>query len=197
MGKQKSRRKKHQKNYVSTIVGAGLLITGIALLLLLTQNEGTTSAQSPSSDRSVTPMEVNFAAPELALENLDGETQSLADFEGNVVLVNNWATWCPPCKAEMPSLKKFHDAHAEQGFTVIAVEAGDGLEEVLAFAQSYDLTFPVWLDPNGAALDAFKNGSLPNSYVIDRTGTVRLAWTGEISLAMLEKHDTPLIEENN
>ena len=197
MGKQKSRRKKHQKNYVSTIVGAGLLITGIALLLLLTQNEGTTSAQSPSSDRSVTPMEVNFAAPELALENLDGETQSLADFEGNVVLVNNWATWCPPCKAEMPSLKKFHDAHAEQGFTVIAVEAGDGLEEVLAFAQSYDLTFPVWLDPNGAALDAFKNGSLPNSYVIDRTGTVRLAWTGEISLAMLEKHVTPLIEESN
>ena len=197
MGKQKSRRKKHQKNYVSTIVGAGLLITGIALLLLLTQNEGTTSAQSPSSDRSVTPMEVNFPAPELALENLDGETQSLADFEGNVVLVNNWATWCPPCKAEMPSLKKFHDAHAEQGFTVIAVEAGDGLEEVLAFAQSYDLTFPVWLDPNGAALDAFKNGSLPNSYVIDRTGTVRLAWTGEISLAMLEKHVTPLIEESN
>lgn len=197
MGKQKSRRKKQKQNYVSTIVGAGLFIAGIALLLLLTQNEGSTSAQSSSSDRSVTPMEVNFAAPELALENLDGETQSLADFEGNVVLVNNWATWCPPCKAEMPSLKKFHDAHAEQGFTVIAVEAGDGFEEVLAFAQSYDLTFPVWLDPNGAALDAFKNGSLPNSYVIDRTGTVRLAWTGEISLAMLEKHVTPLIEESN
>ncbi len=198
MGKQKSRRKKQKHNYVSTIVGAGLFIAGIALLLLLTQNESSTSAQSPSSsDRSVTPMEVNFPAPELALENLDGETQSLADFSGSVILVNNWATWCPPCKAEMPSLKKFHDAHTEQGFTVIAVEAGDGSEEVLAFAQSYDLTFPIWLDPNGAAIDAFKNGSLPNSYVIDRAGNVRLAWTGEISLAMLEKHVTPLIEESN
>lgn len=197
MGKQKSRIKRQKQNYVSMFIGAGLLIVGIALLLMLTQNEGTTSAQSSSTDRSVTPVQVNFPAPDLALENLEGETQSLADFEGNVVLVNNWATWCPPCKAEMPSLKKFHDTHTEQGFTVIAVEAGDGMEEVLAFAQSYDLTFPVWLDPNGAALGAFKNGSLPNSYVIDRTGTVRLAWTGEISLAMLEKHVTPLIEENN
>lgn len=197
MGKQKSRKKRKKQNLISTVIGAGLLIIGIALLLLLTQNGGTTSAQSSASDRSVIPMEVNFPAPELSLANLDGETQSLAEFEGKVVLVNNWATWCPPCKAEMPSLKKFHDAHAEEGFTVIGVEAGDGVEEVLAFAQSYDLTFPVWLDPHGAALDAFKNGSLPNSYVIDRTGTVRLAWTGEISLAMLEKHVTPLIEESN
>jgi peroxiredoxin len=59
------------------------------------------------------------------------------------------------------------------------------------------MNFPVWLDPNSDALRAFGNGSLPSSYVIDRAGTVRYAWTGEISKAMLEKYVTPLIEESN
>ena len=97
----------------------------------------------------------------------------------------------------MPTLKKFHDAHTAEGFTIIAVEAGDGKDEVLQFANSLGLTFPIWLDPEGAALNAFNNGNLPNSYVIDRSGTVRYAWTGEISLAMLEKYVTPLIAESN
>jgi peroxiredoxin len=149
------------------------------------------------ADLSVIPMAVNYPAPQLALENVNGKTESLADFGGQVLLLNNWATWCPPCKAEMPTLKKFHDTHSAEGFTIIAVEAGDGKEEVLQFANSLGLTFPIWLDPDGAALNAFKNGNLPNSYVIDRSGTVRYAWTGEISLAMLEKYVTPLIAESN
>ena len=197
MGKQKTRKQRKRKTNISAYIGGGLMLVGTAMLLLLTQNEGVSSAQAPTTERSVTPMEVNFPAPELALENLEGETQSLEEFQGKVVLLNNWATWCPPCKAEMPSLKKFHDAHADDGFTVIAVEAGDKFEEVFAFAQSLDLTFPVWLDPNGDSLRVISNGSLPNSYVIDREGTVRLAWTGEISLTMLEKFVTPLIEESN
>jgi len=193
MSKHKYHKKRKQQKNISALIGAGLVVAGVALLFLLTQKQP--SVQASSSEFSVTPMEVNFAAPELALQNLEGQSQSIADFAGKVVLVNNWATWCPPCKAEMPSLKKFHDAHAKEGFTVIAVEAGDGLEEVQAFAKSFGLTFPVWLDPNGAALNAFHNANLPNSYVIDRTGTIRLAWTGEISLTMLEKFVTPLIAE--
>lgn len=196
MGRQKYRKERQKKQTLSALTGAGLLILGLASFLFLAQNKDE-SAEAAANERSVTPMEVSFPAPELALENLAGETQSLADFNGDVILVNNWATWCPPCKAEMPSLKKFHDEHTGEGFTVIAVEAGDKYDEVLAFAQSLDLTFPVWLDPQGASLRVINNGSLPNSYVIDRAGTVRLAWTGEISLAMLEKFVTPLIEEKN
>ena len=149
------------------------------------------------ADLSVIPVAVNYPAPQLALENVNGKTESLADFNGKVLLLNNWATWCPPCKAEMPTLKKFHDAHSADGFTIIAVEAGDGKEEVLQFSESLGLTFPIWLDPDSSALNAFKNGNLPNSYVIDRNGTVRYAWTGEISLSMLEKYVTPLIAESN
>ena len=194
MGRQKFRKQRQKKQILPALTGAGLLILGLASFLFLA---GKQDSSAVGDERSVTPMEVNFPAPELALENLEGDTQSLADFKGDVILVNNWATWCPPCKAEMPSLKEYHDVHARDGFTVIAVEAGDKYDEVLAFAQSLDLTFPVWLDPNGASLQAINNGSLPNSYVIDRTGTVRLAWTGEISLGMLEKFVTPIIQESN
>lgn len=78
---------------------------------------------------------------------------------------------------------------------IIAIEAGDAKDAVSQFAQSYNLNFQVWLDPDGSSLKAFGNGSLPNSYVIDRLGIVRYAWTGEINLAMLEKYVTPLIAE--
>src|SRR5574339_79424 len=86
---------------------------------------------------SVVPVSVNLAAPELTLENINGQTESLATYRGNVVLVNNWATWCPPCKAEMPTLAAYYDEHRSEGFTIIAIEAGDSLEVVGPFVQSY------------------------------------------------------------
>ncbi len=195
--KHKQRKKHQQRTNTSAIIGAGLVLFGIVLFLVLSNKEGTSSTSPSTEGLSVVPVEVNFPAPQLALENLEGETQSLADFQGDIVLVNNWATWCPPCKAEMPTLKKYHDTHAAEGFTIIAVEAGDEKDEVLGFANSLGLTFPVWLDPNGDSLNAIHNGNLPNSYVIDRTGTVRYAWTGEVNMTVLEKFITPLIAENN
>ena len=77
------------------------------------------------------------------------------------------------------------------------MEAGDAKDTVAEFAKSLGLPFPVWLDPESASINAIHNGSLPNSYVIDRTGTVRYAWTGEVTMTMLEKYITPLIAENN
>jgi len=122
-----------------------------------------------------------------------GEIESLADYRQNVVLVNNWATWCPPCRAEMPTLQAYYEAHKDQGFTLLAIEAGDPPGQVAQFVQAYGLTFNVWLDADKAALVAFKNPNLPNSYVIDRAGMVRYAWTGAIRRAMLEKYVTPLL----
>ena len=191
----KYRRKIVKSQRQSFIIGVFLVLIGITLFVVLQKTDG--EAATPMADLSVIPVAVNFPAPQLALENVNGKTESLADFNGQVLLLNNWATWCPPCKAEMPTLKKFHDAHSAEGFTIIAVEAGDGKDEVLQFTTSLGLTFPIWLDPDGAALNAFKNGNLPNSYVIDRNGIVRYAWTGEISLAMLEKYVSPLIAESN
>jgi len=112
-----------------------------------------------------------------------------------VLLVNHWATWCPPCKAEMPTLQAYYEKHGDQGFTIIAIDAGEPATEVEKFVKSHTLTFPVWLDPTQVATVVFRNPGLPSSYVIDRKGNVRLAWAGAISQKTLEKYVTPLVEE--
>lgn len=190
---KKKYRRKQKKTFPIVPVVIGLFLIGFAVLALTSPKPESTAAAS----NSVVPVEVNYAAPELTLNTLDGETESLADYLGQVVLVNNWATWCPPCKAEMPTLVAYHNEHTADGFSIIAVDAGEPADVVAQFAKDFGMKFPVWLDPDSAALRAFGNGSLPNSYVIDRTGTVRLAWTGEINRAMLEKYVTPLITESN
>ncbi|HSL42429.1 MAG TPA: redoxin domain-containing protein [Anaerolineales bacterium] len=188
MSKKKYRRRS-QKSYPILPTAAGLLLIGFAFVVMASPRSQS-NAQSLSS---VVPVEVNFAAPELSLESLTGEREALANYRGSIVLVNNWATWCPPCKAEMPTLASYYDQHKSEGFTIIAIDAGDPVNVVSPFVQSYHLEFPVWLDPDGESLRAFGNGTLPNSYVIDRAGMVRYAWTGEISKAMLEKYITPLL----
>jgi peroxiredoxin len=96
----------------------------------------------------------------------------------------------------MPTLVAFYNEHAQDGLMIVAIEAGEPKEQVRQFADLYQMPFSVWLDPEHKALDAFKNSNLPNSYVIDRTGTVRLTWTGEINREMLEKYVTPLLTGN-
>jgi peroxiredoxin len=179
--------------FAMLLMGAGLVVIGAALsAIVFTRNRpGPTLAE----EASVVPAPVNFAAPALSLPNTSGVTESLADYRGRVVLVNNWATWCPPCKAEMPTLQAYFEAHQSEGLTVIGIEAGESAAQVQAFAESLGVTFPMWVDTETASLVAFHNGSLPNSYVIDRSGTVRLAWIGEIGRGMLEKHVTPLLSE--
>ncbi len=194
MTKKKYRRQRH-KSFPIVPVALGLFLIGFAFMAMVKPKAANNAASDEGTSSSVVPFPVNYAAPELSLQNINGETEALADYRDKVVLVNNWATWCPPCKAEMPTLVAYHNAHIADGFTVIAVEAGEPADLVSQFADSFQMTFPVWLDPNGKSLRAFGNGTLPNSYVIDRTGTVRYAWTGEISQAMLEKYVTPLIVE--
>ena len=175
------------------LMGAGLVVIGAALSAIVFTRERPAAASADGP--SVVPASVDFAAPALSLPNTSGNTESLTDYRGRVVLVNNWATWCPPCKAEMPTLQAYFEAHQSEGLTVIGIEAGESAAQVRAFAESIGVTFPMWVDTETASLAAFHNGSLPNSYVIDRTGTVRLAWIGEISRSMLEKHVTPLLSE--
>ncbi len=189
-----SRARKRSNLLIQLMAGSGLILVGIALFMLLKPGTGS-AAPASAAEESVVPVAVSYRAPELSLTDVHGVTGSLADYRGRVVLLNNWATWCPPCKAEMPTLESFYEAHAQAGFTIVAVEAGETQADVLPFMQRYGMTFTVWLDPTHAALDAFHNGNLPNSYVIDRSGMVRYAWTGAISRSMLEQYVTPLIAQ--
>jgi thiol-disulfide isomerase/thioredoxin len=176
------------------MLGAGLILIGVAASVILF-NWGAEHAGSPDITSGIIPVAVNYRAPGISLLDLNGVEQFLSDYEGKVVLVNNWAIWCPPCKAEMPTLQAYYEDHRTDGFTLIAINAGDAPEDVRQFVGEYGLTFPVWLDPKMIALDRFQNDRLPSSYVIDGWGTVRYTWTGPISDEMLEKYVTPLMEE--
>lgn len=171
------------------MIGLGLIVVGAASFFLIPKVDNTADAFS------VVPVEVSYPAPKLALTDLVGDAVSLNDWRDHVVLVNNWAIWCPPCKAEMPELQAYYHNHQDDGFTVIAIESGEPVADVAQFAKVYGLTFPVWPDEHTLALEAFQNWELPNSYIIDRSGMVRLAWVGPISEQMLEKYVTPLLRE--
>jgi cytochrome c biogenesis protein CcmG, thiol:disulfide interchange protein DsbE len=174
-----------------------ILLLGLGLILIAASAYMVLQDAPPQADLTVVPVQTAFPSPELTLTDLEGITRSLSDYEGQVVLVNLWATWCPPCKAEMPTLQAYHDKYTEKGFTVIAINDGDPTSDVVQFVKEYQLTFPVWLDPTYIATeDAFKTMNLPSSFVIDRSGTVRLYWVGEIDSKMLETHVTPIIKEN-
>lgn len=176
------------------IAGLGLLVLGVGSLAYLARPR----AEPVSTEKdwvSVVPDKVDFPAPELNLTDTDGNAVSLSNTLGQVVLVNNWAFWCPPCRAELPELQAYYDAHRKQGFTTIGIEAGDEKVDVDYHVKLFKLTYPIWLDPNEESLRVFHNESLPNSYVIDKTGRMRLSWVGVIDRAMLEKYVTPLLEE--
>jgi peroxiredoxin len=181
-----------QKSIFMLLVAAGLFFIGAAIVIFFLPKA---REQALAAGYSVIPAEVDLPAPDLTLTDLSGNTVSLSDYPGRIVLVNNWATWCPPCKAEMPVLEAYYEAHASQDFVIVAIESGEPASQVADFVSQYGLTFPVWLDPGGLALEAFHNWDLPSSYVIDGDGVIRLSWTGPISRAMLEEYLTPLLEK--
>lgn len=170
-------------------LGLGLALIAVAILRILQDSP-------PQTDLTAVPVKVSYAAPDLELIDTNGNPASLAGYRGQVVLVNLWATWCPPCKAEMPALESYYRTHLEDGFVIVAINDGDPTPDVVQFVQDYKLTFPVWLDPTYIATEqAFKTLNLPSSFVIDRQGTVVLSWVGGTNLKTLEKYVTPVIED--
>lgn len=173
------------------MIGFGFLALGISFLLLTNQSTSLASVQ----DFSTVPVQVDFPAPELNLTTLGGDPVSLSDYLGKVVLVNLWATWCPPCREEMPTLQAFYEKYKSDGFVLIAINQGETLPQVNPFVTEFKLTFPIWLDTGSEAGRVFETMNLPSSYVIDRTGRVRLMWIGGISKKNLEKYVPDVIKE--
>lgn len=177
------------------LIGVGLLVLGVVALVMLPKPDA--SAQSEGSKPSLPsaiPAQVDFPAPEVSVRDLEGNKVKLSDYQGQTVLLNNWATWCPPCRAEMPTLQAYYEDHRDQNFTIVAIESGEPPDEVAEFVAQNGLTFPVLVDRPQLAIVTFRNNGLPNSYLIDPEGQVRLAWNGAISREMLEKYVTPLLE---
>lgn len=169
-----------------------MLIVGIVSLILLTTN---ISTPSPTSVGKNAPAKVDFPAPDLQLHDITGKPVSLSDYQEQVVLVNNWATWCPPCRQEMPILDAYYRDHRHQNFVIVAIDAGDAADLVADFVNQNGLSFPVWVDPSSSALKRFRNNYLPSSYLIDKEGQVVMVWSGAVTRESLEQNITPILKD--
>jgi thiol-disulfide isomerase/thioredoxin len=118
--------------------------------------------------------------PPLKLADADGRERSIAEWRGKTVVVNFWATWCEPCREEMPSLERLKARLAAKGFDVIAVNVGESRERVERFTRDVPVSFPIIYDKDSAAARSWKVRGYPTSYVIGPDGRIRYYFVGEL-----------------
>src|SRR6267142_806842 len=120
------------------------------------------------------------ATPPLALRDLEGREHKLADYKGKVIVLNFWATWCDPCREEMPAMQRLQDKLAGKPFVILAVDYGEGAPRVKDFLKNVPVRFTMLLDRDTAAATAWKVKVLPTSLVIDPQQKVRFGAVGDI-----------------
>ena len=139
-----------------------------------------------------------FLAPEFTLESLAGDQISLSDVRGKIIVLNLWASWCPPCRAEMPALQRVYQENHERGLEVLAVNitAQDNLTAVEAFVQEFNLTFPILLDTSGKVGKAYLMRAFPTTFFIDQKGVIqRVIVGGPMSEVTLQSTVDRMLED--
>lgn len=148
------------------------------------------SKEAPSSSaihtetNSEIGVRIGNTAADFTLTTLDGEQVNLSDYRGQRVLLNFWATWCPPCKAEMPHMEKFYQAYQGDGIVVLAVNlthTEKSSAKVRSFVQDREITFPIALDSSGEVSEKYRVRAYPTSFIIDTSGVIRDIYQGAIS----------------
>lgn len=117
-------------------------------------------------------IEPGEAAPDFELETLDGEVIRLSDLQGEKVMLNFWASWCPPCKEEMPEIQKFYETYQDE-INIIAVNFNEKDEKVIEFLDEHGYTFPIPLDPGGDVGNEYGVLTLPTTYFINSEGLIQ------------------------
>jgi peroxiredoxin len=149
-----------------------------------------TNAYADSDNKPVSPMEIEklnkSKAPEFSLKDLNGKRITLSSFKGKVVLLNFWATWCPPCLAEMPSFKKLYSEMRSSGLEIIAISTDRSVNETRGFTDKKGFDFPILMDEDRAVTKQYKVFSLPTTFLIDRNGVIIEKFFGENDWASRE-----------
>ena len=159
-----------------TKAGRGLCVI-VAALALLSAVVGFRAAAAATLTENLNALRVILpnqpvAAPSFSLDGIDSHPLSLAGLRGRVVFLNFWATWCVPCREEMPAMERLHQAYRNRGLAVVAVNFKESEYEVRAFMEELHLTFPAVLDRTGAVTAGFAVRGLPATYVVDRDGKI-------------------------
>jgi peroxiredoxin len=163
-----------------------------ALGLMVFALYGTAFATDPLAQMGVVRPRVRMEAPAFDLGDIEGGRKGLTDFKGKVILLNFWATWCPGCREEMPSLEKLWEKFQAKGVMVVAVAVDRSRREVKSFATELGLTFPILLDVEGVVRKDYEITALPMTYLIGKDGKISgrmyggREWAGEGADALME-----------
>jgi peroxiredoxin len=136
--------------------------------------------QQPELSHNLTPVKKSVVASDFELPNMDEENIKLSDYRGQVVLLNFWATWCPPCIREMPSMEKLHQMIDAKNFKVIAINQMEEIDDVFAFTGQLEVdpTFEILFDETSKVSKDYAVKGLPTTYLIDKQGNVRYRAVG-------------------
>ncbi|HBY95207.1 MAG: TlpA family protein disulfide reductase [Ardenticatenaceae bacterium] len=161
----------------------------LMLVVLVTGGAWIWWSRAPDGANAATGVaaQIGFRAPNFSLERLDGGKASLADFRGKPVLLNFWASWCGPCRAEMPAIQRVATRHADDGLVVLLINQAEDSDTIYSYLDSIGVRAPVLLDPEGAASTAYRVRALPTTFFIARDGKVQdMTIGGPMTEAYLE-----------
>jgi len=152
------------------------ILTAVIVLILTSMLlVGSCTAQAPQ------PPKVGKPAPEFQLPNLEGQSISLNDSRGKPVLLNFWASWCRPCRSEMPYIQEVYEEWSDKGLVVLAIDTGESSSKVEDFMQSYNLSFPALLDTDLDVSLKYRIRVIPTTFFIDKDGIIQQISVGAFS----------------
>jgi peroxiredoxin len=176
---------------VKKVISAVLLIALLTVAIVQAMDKKTEAQKTPTETTATTAsaqtngLEIGAKAPDFELKTLTGEPTKLSDYKGKKVMLNFWATWCPPCKAEMPEMEKFYK-QGNKDVVILAVNI-DPQNDVQGFANKNGITFPILLDTDGKVNSTYQILSIPTTYFIDRNGIIQNKYTGAMNLDMMKQ----------
>ncbi|GAA0134365.1 redoxin domain-containing protein [Paenibacillus sp. YSY-4.3] len=180
-----------RKNWIAIIVLLGLIGWGLYDYMDKADANQPTAEELAMEDEFVPiGLKIGYRAPNFTLHNLDGYEVKLSDYRGKTVLLNFWASWCPPCRLEMPHMEKFYAKYADKDAVVLAVNMThleEGKENVKSFFEDFGLTFPHALDETGHVTDQYQVIAYPTTYVLDSKGVITQRFQGAIDYNMMKE----------
>ena len=168
----------------------------IAGLVTVVTYNCTTHASTLTSTLADTAAQAPRPAPDFELKDIEGKVHHLSDYKGKVVVLNFWATWCPPCKKEIPDFIEMQKQYDSQGLQFLGIAMDDeGLDKVKPWVASHNVNYPVMLKEDKVVASYGEMSSIPVTYIIDRKGIIRQSITGMRTRAIFEKELMPLLGE--